>query len=343
MALSCLRRAPQASPFGAAPLAGALDNIGLRGEVAAPSSLRRPGDPAMTSAVRLSLAAALSLGLAQAAMAQPPAAAPPSLTVKEIKPGLSMIIGAGGNTTVRTTSDGVVVVDSKNPGQPIYDALTASIAQASGGKPVKYLIDTHHHADHPGNNGRFLAAGVKVVGQKNLPLELAKFVPPANNPTLTAPAAPDVTYDKTYEIKLGGKTVRLVHFTPAHTDGDTIVYFPDLKVICAGDELTLVNPNFDYAGGASITGWMNALDQALKLDWDQAVPGHGERTMTRAEVVAFRGKLDTLLTRAREQVKAGVPKDKLIAAIKTDDLWTFPATAFTGARLDGFYAEAGGK
>jgi hypothetical protein len=42
-------------------------------------------------------------------------------------------------------------------------------------------------------------------------------------------------------------------------------------------------------------------------------------------------------------VKAGVPKDKLIAAIKTDDLWTFPATAFTGARLDGFYAEAGGK
>jgi len=43
-------------------------------------------------------------------------------------------------------------------------------------------------------------------------------------------------------------------------------------VISAGDELNLINPNFDYAGGASITGWMNSLDQAMKLDWDQAVP-----------------------------------------------------------------------
>ena len=301
----------------------------------------------MRSAVRLSLAVAVAWGVATAALAQtPPPAAPaarPPLVVKPIKPDLFMVVGAGGNSTVRVTPDGVVLVDSKNPGQAIYDELVAAAATASGGKPVKWLIDTHHHADHTGNNGRFLAAGVKVVGQKNLPLELAKFMPPPNNPTLTAPASPDVTYDKTYEIKLGGKTVRLVHFSPAHTDGDTIVYFPDLKVISAGDELNLINPNFDYAGGASITGWMNSLDQALKLDWDQAVPGHGDRTMTRAEVVAFKGKLKTLLDRGREQVKAGTPKDKLIAAIKMDDLWTFPANFWSGARLDGFYAEAGGR
>jgi len=64
--------------------------------------------------------------------------------------------------------------------------------------------------------------------------------------------------------------------------------------------------------------------------------------MSRADVAAFRGKLNTLLDRARAQVKAGVPKDRLIAAIKMDDLWTFPANFWTGARLDGFYAEAGG-
>jgi cyclase len=297
-----------------------------------------------SAACRLSLALALAFGLGTAALAQtPPAAARPPLVIKPVKPDLFMVVGAGGNTTVRVTPEGVVVVDAKNPGQPIYDELTVAIATVSGGKPVKWLIDTHHHADHTGNNGRFLAAGVKVIGQKNLPLELAKFVPPPNNPTLTAPAAPDVTYDKTYEIKLGGKTVRLLHYSPAHTDGDTIVYFPDLKVISAGDELNLINPNFDYAGGASITGWMNSLDQAMKLDWDQAVPGHGDRTMTRAEVAEFRGKLKLLLDRAREQVKAGVPKDKLIAAIKMDDLWTFPGTFWSGARLDGFYAEAGGK
>ncbi len=291
----------------------------------------------------LLLAGALAVGLGTAALAQTPPPARPPLVVKPVKPDLFMITGAGGNTTVRVTPDGVVVVDCKNPGQPIYDELMVAIATVSGGKPVKWLVDTHHHADHTGNNGRFLAAGVKVIGQKNLPAELAKFVPPPNNPTLTAPAAPDVTYDQSYEIKLGGKTVRLVHFAPAHTDDDTIVYFPDLKVIAAGDELNLINPNFDYAGGVSITGWMTSLDQVMKLNWDQAVPGHGDRTMTRAEVTVFRGKLKLLLDRAREQVKAGTPKDKLIAAIKMDDLWTFPGTFWSGARLDGFYAEAGGK
>jgi glyoxylase-like metal-dependent hydrolase (beta-lactamase superfamily II) len=297
----------------------------------------------MRTIVRLSLAVGLIGGLASAAVAQTPPPAPPPLVVKPIKPGIFMVVGAGGNSTLRVTPDGVIVVDSKNSGQAIYDELMAAAATVGGAKPVKWLIDTHHHADHTGNNGRFLAAGVKVVGQKNLPLELAKFVPPPNNPTLTSPAAPDVTYDKTYEIKLGGKTVRLMHYSPAHTDGDTIVYFPDLKVVSAGDELNLINPNFDYAGGASITGWMNSLDQAMKLDWDQAVPGHGDRTMTKAEVGVFRGKLKLLLDRGREQVKAGTPKDKLIAAIKMDDLWTFPGTFWSGARLDGFYAEAGGK
>jgi len=304
------------------------------------------------AARRLSLAVTLAWGVALGASAQTPATqtpaaqtpAPPPrppLAVKPVKPGLFMIVGAGGNTSVRVTDAGVILVDSKNPGQAIYDELTADVAQASGGKPVRWLVDTHHHADHTGNNGRFLAAGVKVVGQKNLPLELARFVPPANNPTLTSPAAPDVTYDRTYEIKLGGKTVRLMHYSPAHTDGDTIVYFPDLKVVALGDELNAISPNFDYAGGASIAGWLNSLDQVMKLDWDQAIPGHGERPMTREEVSAFRGKLATLLQRAREQVKAGTPKDKLIAALKLDDLWTFQPTFWNGARLDGLYAEAG--
>jgi cyclase len=296
-------------------------------------------------ACRFSLAVALSWGLALAASAQTPTpAAPPArapLVIKPVKPELFMIVGAGGNTTVRLTSEGVVMVDSKNPGQAIYDELVGDVGTISGGKPIRYLIDTHHHADHTGNNGRFEAAGVTVVGQKNLAAELAKFVPPANNPTATAPATPDVTYDKTYDIKLGGKTVRLLHFAPAHTDGDTIVYFPDLKVVSTGDELTAVTPNLDYVGGASISGWINSLDQVLKLDWDEAIPGHGDKPFTRDEVIAFRGKLATMLSRAHEQVKAGVSKDKLIATMKWDDLWTFNPAFWTGpGRLDGFYAEA---
>ena len=289
-------------------------------------------------------AAGLALALtASAAFAQTPAAPPAApQAIKEVKPGLYMVTGGGGNTTVRVTGDGLVVVDSKNPGQAFYDDLMGQIRTVSPA-PVKYLVDTHHHADHTGNNGRFLAAGAKVVAQKNLPANLDKFVPPATNPTLTAPAKPDVTYDTRYAIKLGGKTVQLMHFAPAHTDADTIVYFPDLKVVAMGDELNAVAPNFDYAGGASIAGWITSLDQTLKLDWDKAIPGHGADPFTRDQVTAFRGKLQTLLDRAREQVKAGTPKDKLIAGLKTDDLWPFPPNFWNPIRTDGLYQEAGGK
>lgn len=302
----------------------------------------------MTSAaVRPVLAAVIwavgSAAFAQAPGAPPAAAAPrPPLVVKNVKPGLFMIVGAGGNTTVRVTGDGIVMVDSKNPGQAIYDELMADVKGISA-EPVKFLVDTHIHADHTGNNERFEAAGVKVVGQKNIPTELAKFVAPATNPTLKAPAAPNVTYDKTYEIKVGGKTVKLNHFANGHTNGDTVVYFPDLKVVSMGDEFVAITPNCDYGGGGSISGWLASLDQTMKLDWDLAIPGHGENPLTKADMKVFRDKWATLLDRAKAAVKAGATKDKLMAAIKTDDLWTFNPNAWTGARLDGLYAEAGGK
>ena len=135
----------------------------------------------------------------------------------------------------------------------------------------------------------------------------------------------------------------LVHFSPAHTSADTIVYFPDLKVVAMGDELNAANPNIDYAGGGNLAGFINSLDQAMKLDWDRAIPGHGAEPWTKAQVKVFRDKLQTLLDRARASVKAGTAKDQFIASLKLDDLWPFPNGFWNAARTDGLYAEAGGK
>jgi glyoxylase-like metal-dependent hydrolase (beta-lactamase superfamily II) len=294
---------------------------------------------------RLSLAAVLAGGVVLTAAAQAPPAAPPPAApqaIKMVKPGLFMVTGAGGNSVVRITSDGLVVVDGKNAGQPIYDALKGQIATVSA-QPVKWLINTHHHGDHTGNNARFIADGAKVVGHANLPLELDKFVAPANNPAATAPAKPTVTYTSRYRVALGGKVVQLSHFSNAHTRGDTVVYFPDLKVVAMGDEFVNQTPNVDFAGGGSLVGLINSLTQTMKLDWDTAIPGHGDNPMTREDMTAYRAKLQTLLDRAREQVKAGTPKDRLIAGIRTDDLWTFAANFWTPVRVDGLYAEAGGR
>ena len=112
---------------------------------------------------------------------QPPAApagggrgAPQPQAIQQVKPGLYMITGAGGNTTVRVTNQGLIVVDGKLPGQANYDALMALIKGVSD-QPIKYLIVTHHHADHTGNNQRFLDAGVQVVAHENLKKNLVTY------------------------------------------------------------------------------------------------------------------------------------------------------------------------
>jgi glyoxylase-like metal-dependent hydrolase (beta-lactamase superfamily II) len=121
----------------------------------------------------------------------------------------------------------------------------------------------------------------------------------------------------------------------AHSSSDTVVYFPNLKVVAVGD-LFAATPNPDFSAGGSLVGWGPVLAQILKLDFDVVVPGAGP-TVTRADLEAFKTKIDTLVSRATGLVKKGVAKDQLMAQLKTDDLgWRL---SFTGDQLDMFYAE----
>jgi len=115
-----------------------------------------------------------------------------------------------------------------------------------------------------------------------------------------------------------------------------LVHFPDLKVIAVGDLFTADAPAPDYSAGGSLVGWGPVIAQILKLDFDVVVPGNGPMA-TRAELEAFKTKIDTLVSRASVLVKNGIAKDQLMAQLKADDLgWRID---FTGDQLDGFYAE----
>jgi len=277
--------------------------------------------------------------LAAAVLAQPqqpaaPAAAgrgaPQPQAIQQVKPGLYMITGAGGNTTVRVTSQGLIVVDGKLPGQANYDALLALIKGVSD-QPIKYLIVTHHHADHTGNNQRFLDAGVQIVAHENLKKNLVTY---AVDPK---PAPPNITYPGAeYNLTLGDVKVELHHFGRAHTSGDTVVYFPDLKVVAVSDVVTTgkTGPLIDYAGGGSATDWTNVLAGILALDFDAAIPGNGD-VLTKADVQAYKTKFDTVIGRAKDLVRMGVPQDQLLMQIKTDDIGWTPRVP----KVDAFYAE----
>jgi cyclase len=253
----------------------------------------------------------------------------PVQPIQQVKPGLFVVAGAGANSIVRVTSDGVVLVDGKLPGEQNYTALMEQIKSVTD-KPVKFMIVTHHHADHTGNNDRFLAAGVQIVANQNLNknLETYQFNP--------RPAMASITYDKEYVVRLGGATVEAHHFGRSHTSGDTVVYYPDLKVVALSDALTTggQGPLVDYAGGGSVLEWKQVFNAVLKLDFDAAIPGNGP-VLTKADVQAFATKFNTVVDRLTELVRKGAPKDQVLMQLKTDDIGWAPRIP----AVDGLYAE----
>jgi glyoxylase-like metal-dependent hydrolase (beta-lactamase superfamily II) len=269
--------------------------------------------------------------------AQQPAAAgrgrgggQPVQPIQMVKPGLYVVPGAGSNSIVSVTSDGVILVDTKLPGEANYNALMEQIRSVTM-QPVKVVIVTHHHADHTGNNDRFVAAGVQVIGHEQLAknLETYQFDP--------RPAKPSTTYNTAEHIvRLGGVEVRVLHLGRAHTGGDSVVYFPGAKVIATSDAVTTgtQGPLADYAGGGSFGDWTRVLDTMLKLDFDTAIPGAGP-VLTRADVQDFRTKIATVMTRASELVQKGVPKNQLLMQLKTDDIGWAPRVP----QIDPFYEE----
>src|SRR5690606_38267810 len=104
-----------------------------------------------------------------------------------------------------------------------------------------------------------------------------------------------------------------------HTNGDSIVYFPDLKTIHTGDLFVAAAPFIDYDGGGAAVEWTKTLEAALKLDFDTVIPGHGP-IMKKADLQTFIQKFQTFKTRTTELIRRGVKQDQLLAQMKLDDL-----------------------
>ena len=246
--------------------------------------------------------------------------------IRLLKPNLYLITGSGANTVVRVTPEGVIVVDTKNPGEGRYERMMEEIRSVTN-QPVKYVLNTHHHPDHVGNNKQFADAGATVVGLEALRTNMA-----SDPRTKDIPGLPTQTFAKDYVLKLGGAEVDAHAYGRGHTGDDTMVYFPDLKVVMVSDQMSDGTPGIGVGnGGGSLIEWNKSLDGVLALDFDIAIPGRGE-PKTRADVEAYRAKMAALVTRVSDAIKAGATRDTLASQVKTDDLgWKFNANFYAAA------------
>jgi glyoxylase-like metal-dependent hydrolase (beta-lactamase superfamily II) len=257
----------------------------------------------------------------------------------QLKPDLYYVPGAGANTVIRVTPEGLIVIDTKNPGAEIAAALVAQIKTISS-LPARYVFNTHHHPDHTGNNQTFVAQGATVVG-----LEKLKQLMTTDQRTKEIAGPPTVTFPRDYALKFGGATVEAHFYGASHTGGDTVVYLPDKRFVMVSDTIPVANPTPGVGfggGGGSAVQVPGLLDSILKLDWDVALAGRGG-PMTRADVQAYKGKWDTFMARVREAISKGATKETLAAQVKQDDLgWNFNA-GFFGNLYDELQANPKGE
>ena len=133
------------------------------------------------------------------------------------------------------------------------------------------------------------------------------------------------------------------NFGPGHTGGDTFVLFPDVRVISLGDHFVAAQPNSDYPMGGSVLNWSKSLTEILKLDFDTAIPGHGNNPLTKADVQAFQKKLAFIGSKGIELRKKGVAKEEIrqqIQAAGAAELGTWMVNGIINdMRLDMFYAD----
>jgi cyclase len=270
----------------------------------------------------------ISGALAQQPSPAPAPPAPPDFSKVEIKTtdlgdGVYMLEGQGGNITVATAKDGIILVDSEFA--PLHDKIKAAIAVISN-QPVKWLINTHFHGDHTGGNAPFAKDGVTVVAHVNVKNRLAagttNGLTGAKTPPAAAEALPGKTYTDNFKIMMKGRVADLKHIANAHTDGDTYVWFKTANVLATGDTFTNGRyPNIDFANGGNIKGMIAAADLYLKLcnDKSRIVPGHGP-IADKAALLDYRTMLVTARDRMAQLVKDGKSEDDVIAAKPFADL-----------------------
>jgi len=237
--------------------------------------------------------------------------------------------GQGGTIGVLAGPDGVLMVDAQFA--PLSDKIVAAIKQISDGR-IRFLVNTHVHGDHTGGNENIGKLGAAIVARENLRARLAKPAAQANGqPGVPTPAIglPVLTYDAPLTIHMDGEDVQLIPVPAAHTDGDTMVYFPNANVLMTGDFYRSTGyPNIDRGNGGTMNGMLAGFDLIAKTGRPDTkiIPGHGA-TVDKAAVAAHKAMMVAVRDKVAALVRQNKTQEEVIAAKPTS---TFDATV-TGA------------
>jgi len=214
-----------------------------------------------------------------------------------------------GNIGVSVGPDGVLLVDDGYA--PLAEKIEAAVRKLNPGK-IKFVLNTHFHADHTDGNAAFAAKGATIMAPDNVRKRLA-------GDTKNSPAAlPTITFDQSASIHFNGEDIKLIHYGPGHTDGDCIIYFTGANVVHLGDHFFNFGfPFVDLKNGGSVEGYIKTLDAVLNTVSADAkiIPGHG-KLATLEDLKKYRD----MLLETSDLVKKSIAEGKTLDQLKADGL-----------------------
>jgi len=263
--------------------------------------------------------------------------------VSPLQGNVYVLYGRGGNVGFYVGPDAVFVVDSQ-----YADAAPGILDQIRKvtDRPVKYLLNTHHHADHVAGNAAFRPFSL-IMAHDNVrkrmlasPAEILRDYPGrmekareagdakgekyyadqiewARNVKVEEIAAPFLTFDSEVRLFLGEEVIQIWHTPPGHTDGDSVAYFEKARVLHGGDLVwNRVIPYVDVKAGSSPKGHAAVLDEIIgRLPSDvKVIPGHGQ-VMDLEGLRAFRRYFTDILDAAGKAKSAGVSREEFLKAV----------------------------
>ncbi len=266
---------------------------------------------------KLSLVLTLMAGLAITANAQTDWS---KIEIKATKVAgnVYMLEGAGGNIGVSVGPDGILIVDDQF--EPLADKIKAALKTLGEGK-LKFVLNTHYHGDHTGGNVKFGPEALIIAHdnvRKRLSTEQVSKFFKRTTPPSPKEALPVVTFDHAISVFFNGEEIKVVHFPRSHTDGDSIVYFPQSNVIHMGDNF--FHPRFpvvDLEAGGNVLGMTRTVGEVIsKLPAGvKIIPGHGPLSDAEGLKAFHRMLLETTAI-VQGKMKAG----KTLEQIKAEGL-----------------------
>jgi glyoxylase-like metal-dependent hydrolase (beta-lactamase superfamily II) len=258
--------------------------------------------------IRFSILTAIgAMGALAAAQMQPP-----PVSIKPLTGGVYWTQGgAGGNTGLIIGKDGVIVVDAKTTPDSAKEMLDG-LAKLTP-KPVTHVILTHSDRDHVNGLAAF-PKGLTIISQANAKKEIEESV---NGPD-PAPRdyLPTKTVEKEESLTIDGVRLQLLHFAPAHTSGDLIVYLPEQKIVFTGDLIVSLNPfpliHLEKHGSSA--GWIESANGMLALDADTYVSGHGD-LQTKDDIQKRLARVEERHAKIKELVAQGKSLEEVKIAL----------------------------